>query len=87
MIEDSNDKNKMMLAATLNTGLDGSGVENTAKNRKFFATLIEELDASPIGVMVSPVFEWPDDTYDELSANSDKAWGAPRTLEQMRKGN
>jgi hypothetical protein len=87
MIEDSNDKNKMMLAATLNTGLKGSGVENTASNRKFFAGLIEELEASPIGVMVAPVFEWPDDTYDELSANSDKAWGAPRTLEQMRRGN
>jgi len=86
MIEDSNDKNKMMLAATLNTGLKGSGVANTAKNRKFFADLVEELDASPIGVMVYPVFEWPDDTYDELSANSDKAWGAPRTLEQMKNG-
>jgi len=87
MIEDSSEKNRMLMAATLNTGLEGSGVENTAKNRKFFAGLIEELDASPIGVMVSPVFEWPDDTYDELSANTERAHGPYRTLEQMKRGN
>ena len=87
MIEDSSEKNRMLIAATLNTGLDSAGVKNNAENRKYFAELIEELDASPIGVMVSPVNEWPDDKYEELSANTERAHGPYRTLEQMKKGN
>ena len=74
----------MLLAATLNTGFESAGVEDNAKNRKYFAELVQELDAAPIGVMVSPVNEWPDDKYDELSAASRKKWGGPRTLEEMK---
>jgi hypothetical protein len=84
MIEDSSEKNRMLLAATLNTGFESAGVENNAENRRYFAELIDELDAAPEGVMLSPVNEWPDDKYDELSANTWKAWGAPRTLQQMK---
>ena len=33
--------------------------------------------------MIEPVFDWPDDTYDELIANTYAAWGAPKTLAEM----
>ena len=84
MIEDSSEKNRMLLAATLNTGFESAGVENNAANRKYFAELTKELETAPIGVMVSPINEWPDEKYDELITNTYKAWGAPRTLEQMK---
>ncbi len=75
MIEDSSEKNRMLLAAPLNTGFESAGVENNAANRKYFAELIEELEAAPIGVMVSPINEWPDDKYDDLMARSVKKMG------------
>ena len=83
-MRDSNEINRMMMAAARGLSLEEAGVENTPSNREYYAKLIEELNAAPKGVMLSPLNEWPDDTYDELSAASQKRWGGPRTLQQMK---
>lgn len=56
----------------------------TDEDREMYATLIKEVNAAPEGTMVEPSLEWPDDTWDELIAATEAAWGAPRTLAEMQ---
>ena len=80
---DSDDLNKLLVAATTGKGLENSGVPVTPESEVAYAEIVAELEAAPEGVMVSPVFDWPGNEYDDLIAATDRAWGGDKSLEEL----
>lgn len=72
---------RVQQAATIGGDIEGFDDEEMAA----YEEIIGELDAFDGKTMVEPVFEWPDDRYDDLIEATESAWGAPRTLAQMKK--
>lgn len=72
---------RVQQAATLGGDIEGFDPEEMAA----YEEIISELDAFEGKTMVEPVFDWPDDRYDDLIETTEAAWGAPRTLADMTK--
>lgn len=72
---------RVQQAATIGGDIEGFDDEEMAA----YEEIIGELDAFDGKTMVEPVFEWPDDRYDDLIEATESAWGAPRTLSEMNK--
>lgn len=80
----AHDRQKVLVAATLRTGIPSTGLNENMEAVKFYNEVVAELEDAPEGVMVQPVFDVPDEKYDELIENSDKRFPKP-TLEERKR--
>lgn len=79
----SDDLRKIQQAATLGTDPNELQIELTEEVQREYDAVLQEINSFEGKTMVEPVFEWPDDAYDELIENTWAAHGKPLTLEQM----
>jgi hypothetical protein len=58
-------------------------MELTEEVAETYRTVLDEINAVDDKTMAEPVFDWPDDTYDDLIAATEAKYGKPRTLAEM----
>jgi len=63
----SEEVNKLFLAATLGNTIESTGL-TTKEHQDFFDNLLNELENAPAGVMASPMNDWIGDEYDDIIA-------------------
>lgn len=78
------DREKLMLAATLNTTIESTGLQDNKEAQELYNKVVQELNEAPAGTMVEPVFDLPDDKYDKLIEASEKAHGK-LTMDKIQK--
>lgn len=83
MALNAHDRQKVLVAATLRTGIPSTGLNDNMEAVKFYNEVVAELENAPDGVMVEPVFDMPDEKYDKLIEASDKRFPKP-TLEERK---
>ena len=87
MALNSEQLNKIFLIASTGGDIEKSGLELTDEVRQTFEEVWAEIyDNAPEETMSYPIFDWTGDQYDDLLESSYKAWGRPKTLEEMQKG-
>lgn len=74
---------RLMLAVSLNMPIEQIGLPQTDEVADLYFKLLEEIDEAPEGTYISPPFEWDDGRYNSIIDATYKAWGEPRTLEEM----
>ena len=79
----SDDLRRIQQAATLGTDPNELNMELTDEVAETYRTVLDEINAVEDKTMAEPVFDWPDDTYDELIAATEAKHGKPRTLAEM----
>lgn len=79
----SDDLRRIQQAATLGTDPNELNMELTDEVAETYRTVLDEINAVEEKTMAEPVFDWPDDTYDELIAATEAKHGKPRTLAEM----
>ena len=82
----SDDLRRIQQAATLGTDPNQLNMELTDEVQRVYDTVFEEINAFEGKTMIEPVFDWPDDTYDELIEATEAKHGRPRTLAEMEAG-
>lgn len=83
MALNSEQLNKLFLAATLGQPLETTGLELTEEVLSAYDEIVADLQDVPKGVTADPVFDWADDKYDDLIERSIKAHGGPRSLDEL----
>jgi hypothetical protein len=79
----SDDLRRIQQAAALGTDPNELNMELTDEVAETYRTVLDEINAFEGKTMIEPVFDWPDDTYDELIAATEAKHGKPRTLAEM----
>lgn len=79
----SDDLRRIQQAATLGTDPNDLSMELTDEVQEIYDEILDEINSFEEKTMIEPVFDWPDDTYDELMENTYAAHGRPRTLKEM----
>ena len=82
----SDDLRRIQQAATLGTDPNQLNMELTDEVQQVYDTVFEEINAFEGKTMIEPVFDWPDDTYDDLIEATEAKHGRPRTLAEMEAG-
>jgi hypothetical protein len=80
----SDDLVRIQQAAALGTDPNLLNMEITPEVQATYDAILGEINAVEERTMISPLGEWPDDTYDELLENTYAAHGRPKTLAEMR---
>ena len=79
----SDDLREIQQAATLGTDPNRLNMELTDEVQEVYDAVFDEINAFEGKTMIEPVFDWPDDTYDELIEATYAKHGRPRTLAEM----
>lgn len=80
----SSDKiNRVYLAASTGEALEEAGFQDDTEMMALYEEILSEFKEAPERTMAEPVFDWPDDRYDDLIDRTYAAWGAPRSLEEL----
>lgn len=82
----SDDLRRIQQAATLGTDPNQLNMQLTDEVQRVYDTVLGEINAFEGKTMIEPVFDWPDDTYDELADATYAKHGRPRTLAEMEAG-
>ena len=82
----SDDLREIQQAATLGTDPNQLNMELTDEVQAVYDEVFDEINAFEGRTMIEPVFDWPDDTYDELIEATYAKYGRPRTLAEMEAG-
>lgn len=82
----SDDLRRIQQAATLGTDPNQLNMELTDEVQQVYDTVFDEINAFEGKTMIEPVFDWPDDTYDDLLEATEAKHGRPRTLAEMEAG-
>jgi len=83
----SSDLLRIQQAATLGKDIDEWGIDVTDEVSQAYDVVLAEINAVEGTVMVDPVFDWPDDTYDDLIDRSWQENGGPRSLTELQAEN
>lgn len=82
----SDDLRRIQQAATLGTDPNLLNMELTDEVQRVYDAVLAEINEFEGKTMVQPVFDWPDDTYDDLIEATEAKHGRPRTLAEMEAG-
>lgn len=79
----SDDLMQIQQAATLGTDPNKLNMELTDEVADIYQSVIDEINSLKERTMIEPVFDWPDDRFDELIANTKAKWGSARSLAEL----
>ena len=78
----SDDLRRIQQAATLGTDPNELNMELTDEVAETYRTVLDEINAVEEKTMAEPVFDWPDDTYDEFGVNTKNSFNTAPKGEQ-----